>query len=67
MGYNLRFFMGVLRFFYGFLCLFMVDFAQVWGWARCEFTDIYGLLTFFLLFFYGFSMLFMVFSTDFYG
>ena len=66
MGYNLRFFMGVLRFFYGFLCLFMVDFAQVLGWARCEFTDIYGLFAFFMVFLWFFYA-FHGFSTDFYG
>ena len=54
--------MGVLRFFYGFLCFFMVDFAQVLGWARCEFTDIYGLFKSFLWFFNGFSMVFLCFS-----
>ena len=45
--------------------IFMVDFAQVLGWARCEFTDIYGLFAFFnvfLWFFYAFHG----FSTDFY-
>ena len=67
MGYNLRLFMGVLRFFYGFLCFFMVDFAQVLGWARCEFTDIYGLFTFCFMFFMVFLWFFYAFHAFFYG
>ena len=41
----------------------MVDFAHVLGWARCEFTDIYGLFTSFLWFF----MVFLWFSYAFHG
>ena len=68
MGYNLRFFMGVLRFFYGFLCVFMVDFAQVLGYVGS--VRIYGYLWFvyvFLCFFMVFLWFFYAFHGFFYG
>ena len=66
MGYNLRFFMGVLRSFHGFPMLIYGCFCVGFGVGSVR---IYGYLWFvyvFLLFFYGFSMLFYGFSTVFY-